>query len=103
MQQLDGHPLAQREPGAGARVEVAFQGIERAPYLRVLAQHDEHRGRQSRLGFAQQREQELLFQVDVAAQRADRACQRLPVPGCGGERRDARVDLVVLSFESRRQ
>ena len=35
---------------------------------------------QPRLYFAQQREQELLLQVDVAAQRLDRAYQRLRVP-----------------------
>jgi hypothetical protein len=39
----------------------------------------------------------------VAAQRADRPRQRLPVPGRCGERRDLFIDLVVLSFESRRQ
>jgi hypothetical protein len=69
----------------------------------VLAQHDEDRGPQGRLCLAQQREQELLFQVDVAAQCPDRAYQRLRVPRRGGERRDPRIDLVVLSFESRRQ
>jgi hypothetical protein len=39
----------------------------------------------------------------VSAQRADGACQRLPVSGRSGERCDPGIDLVVLSFESRRQ
>jgi hypothetical protein len=32
------------------------------------------------VGRIEEREQELLLQIDVAAQRADRACQRLLVP-----------------------
>ena len=99
MQEPYGQLPAEDEPGAV--VELAFQRVERGPHLGVLAEHDGDRGCQSRFGLAQEGEQELLLQVDVAAQCADRACQRLRVPWRSGERRDSVVDLVVLSFESR--
>jgi len=37
------------------------------------------------------------------AQRAHRARQRLPVAGCGGERRDAFVDPVMFALKRSRQ
>lgn len=73
----------------------------------MLAEHDENRGRQSSLRLAQEREKNRFLQVDMAAQRADRAQQRLPIRvlalDCRGELRDPFVDLAVLPFQSRRQ
>jgi len=101
VQELRGQLATQGVAGAAAGLK--FQRVERGPYLGVLAQHDEDRGPQCGLCLAQEREQDLLFQVDVTAQRPDRAYQRLRVPWRGGERRYPLIDFAVLSFESRRQ
>jgi hypothetical protein len=103
VQQPDGQLPAQAVTGTHAGIQFAFQRLQRGPYLGVLAQHDEYRRGEPGFGFAQQREQELLLQVDVPAQRGDRAREWLPAAGLGGERRDARVDLVMLSLQRRRQ
>src|SRR5690606_28109126 len=69
------------------------------------AQHDEHRRHEPRV--PQRREQELLFEVDVAAQRLHGARQRRGVLFAlrqgGGKGLDALVDLAVLALQRRGQ
>jgi thioesterase domain-containing protein len=68
----------------------------------VLAQHHDRRHGQLR---AQGRKQELLLEVDVAAERRDRAGQRLDPAAAlrrlGAERLDPRVDLAMLALQRR--
>ena len=71
----------------------------------MLAKHHEDRDGHARLG--QRREQELLLQVDVPAQRTNGAVQRLPAlldgPGAAGEGGQPVVDLPVLPGQGGRQ
>jgi hypothetical protein len=68
----------------------------------MLAEHDQDRGGESRLGLSQQREQELFLQVDVAAQGADGARQLPRVGICRRAGVDPRIDLLMLAPQRQR-
>src|SRR5699024_7290760 len=97
-------PAGGLEPlGAGGGVlEVGGEGVHAAPQLAVLAPH--HHQRHYQRAGRQAREDDLLLEVDVAAQRLHRSSQRCGAAAGlrlrrGEVRLDAGVDLVVLAGE----
>lgn len=106
MLELYGQLVAEHQHGiAGSGCHVGFERVEGGPDLSVLAQHDQDGCREA--STAQEREQELLFEVDVSAQLSDRGAQwrgiAISWSGTRSKRLDSVVDLVVFPLQRVRE